>query len=294
MPSTCSSTGARASSSGARRASEVPLNVLHARRHLRRDGAARGHDPRRDRAGERRVAGAAARPPVFAALTRSHPEVRDDVRGARERAGALELLPRPLQLREAAERGARAAHPRSSSASRSPAGDVVVREGDPPGPMYVIESGRARSSCATARGRPRLPPHRRLLRRALAASRRAARRERRGGHRTARCCASARTLFRGCSTSTPSSASGSSSASSSTTTTALARVPLDFAEEILPGRGLGLRDRRPGPAVGGRGPARRRGARRRGATAKPPDAASGASRTSTSSTRWTAAPRAWR
>ena len=76
----------------------------------------------------------------------------------------------------------------------------------------------------------------------------------------------------------------------------LARVPLDFAEELLPGRGRRPTSRagratspRPSarPRTSRRSPARTRRRRRRATAA-------GASRTSTRSTRWTAAPPAWR
>ena len=82
---------------------------------------------------------------VFSALTRSYPEVRTTFEAlANQRAlwnflrvqssfaklpnEALALLSSQLERVEVF------------------AGDVVVRQGDPPGPMYVIESGRARSS----------------------------------------------------------------------------------------------------------------------------------------------------
>ena len=82
---------------------------------------------------------------VFSALTRSYPEVRTTFEAlANQRAlwnflrvqssfaklpnEALALLSSQLERVEVS------------------AGDVVVRQGDPPGPMYVIESGRARSS----------------------------------------------------------------------------------------------------------------------------------------------------
>jgi ABC-type bacteriocin/lantibiotic exporter with double-glycine peptidase domain/CRP-like cAMP-binding protein len=80
---------------------------------------------------------------VFAALTRAHPQVREAFQAlANERSlwnffrvhsgfsqlssDALALLVSGLERLDA------------------PAGEIVVREGDPPGPMYVIEQGRVR------------------------------------------------------------------------------------------------------------------------------------------------------
>jgi ATP-binding cassette subfamily B protein len=80
---------------------------------------------------------------VFTALTRSHPEVRTSFQGLantralwnffRVNSGFAELSNEALAtLVGGIER------------VDAPAGQVVVREGDPPGPMYVIEQGRVR------------------------------------------------------------------------------------------------------------------------------------------------------
>ena len=80
---------------------------------------------------------------VFAALTRSHPQVRDAFQAIATRrslwnffrvhSGFSELSHKALALLV-------------SELERVdvPAGEIVVREGDPPGPMYVIEQGRMR------------------------------------------------------------------------------------------------------------------------------------------------------
>ena len=220
----------------------------------------------------------------------------DGVRGAREPARALELPAPPVRLREAAERGARAPLRRSSSAVEVSAGDVVVRRGRPARadvrdrerPRTVVRRDGARKTSATsapATSSASAP----LL------ARRAARRDRRGGHglrapslRPGRCSS-------GCSASTPSSASGWSSASRSTTTTGSRASrstsprrssrprppPSRRADRAQPSEDAGTRPLADALELEGDG-------RRRA------DAASAGSRTSTSSTRWTAARRLWR
>ena len=195
------------------------------------------------------VAGAAARSRASSrARPASHPEVRAGVRGARarpRRSGTSSAL--HSAFARAAGRGARAARRRARARSRSPAGELVVREGDPPGPMYVVEEGRLRAfrssdggaattstTCAAAtssasarcfRGEPRTASVEAL-----------------DGLPAARACPpelfqrllAEHPEFRG-------AARGAGRAS--TTTAALARVPLDFADEILPGRGRGAASR---------------------------------------------------
>ena len=79
------------------------------RRQLRRDGAARGDGPARDRAREQRRAGAPAGQVRLHGADPLAPAGPRGVPGARDRPVAVELLPRPLELRAALERGARAA-----------------------------------------------------------------------------------------------------------------------------------------------------------------------------------------
>ena len=66
---------------------------------------------------------------------------------------------------------------------RVAAGELVIREGDPPGPMYIVEEGRLRVFVEEDGERRyiALPAARRLLRRAVALQARAALGDRRGG-----------------------------------------------------------------------------------------------------------------
>ena len=118
---------------------------------------------------------------VFAALTRSHPQVREAFQALangrslwnffRVHSGFSQLSNEALALLV-------------SELERVdvPAGEIIVREGDPPGPMYVIEQGRVRvyKHEDGAESHLGVPAHGRLLRRAVAVSERAARRERAG------------------------------------------------------------------------------------------------------------------
>ena len=108
----------------------------------------------------------------------------------------------------------------------------------------AIRPGRCtwsrRAGCAPStsldgrRARSRVPAQGRLLRRALALPGRAARRDASRRSTTARCSASRRSSSRGSSTSTRTSARGWRSESRQYDYRRLARVPLDFADEILP------------------------------------------------------------
>ena len=167
-----------------------------------------------------------------------------------------------------------------------------MREGDPPGPMYVVEQGRVR----VYKNEDGAESHLAFLRTGdffgeLSLFRDEPRAASARPSRTARCCASRPASSAACSTSIPTSGCGSSSASSSTTTAASRNVPLDFAEEILPAEAslqhvspeqVELEPELEAEALADDGRGRRSSARSAG------------SRTSTSSTRWTAAPPAWR
>ena len=234
-----------------------------------------GDGPHRDRAGEQPGAGAAARTAASSPRsTRSHPEVRAAFETLARHAVALELLPRPLELRARSRTrrsallvaGARARRRRRRRARRArgrPARADVRHRGGPRCAPSSVDDGDERDLEYLRKGdffgeRVALP----RTSRARRASRRSS---------TARCCASrpsssARLLARA--PRVP--ARGSRSGSSSTTTGALARVPLDFADEILPADASvaehGRRRRRPRrrrttpPSSSAAEPARRRGA----------------------------------
>ena len=232
---------------------------------------------------------------VFAALTRSHPEVRTMFEAlANERAlwnflrvqssfsklpnEAIALLCSELERIEV------------------PAGEMIIREADPAGPMYVIESGRARSFRADRRARTtRLLPHRRLLRRALALPRRAARGHGRGGHRLRAAPLHARALPAAPGRVPRVPRAGASSGSSSTTTAGSPASRSTSPRRSFPPRPRSSRrSRRPRRTSRTTPPSSRTRSPTRATDSPSAGAGSAASRTSTSSTRWIAAPPHWR
>jgi ABC-type bacteriocin/lantibiotic exporter with double-glycine peptidase domain/CRP-like cAMP-binding protein len=122
---------------------EVPLNVLH-----RGDSFGEmGLLERTERVATVRASSAVQAlrldRSVFAALTRSHPEVREGFEAlARRRTlwNFFRLHSSFLQL----SNEALALLVSGLERVEAPAGEIVVREGDPPGPMYVLEQGRVR------------------------------------------------------------------------------------------------------------------------------------------------------
>ena len=174
---------------------------------------------------------------LFLALLHSHPEVRSSFEALARRHATEDFL---LLYSSFAKLPADALDRLADALERVDvsAGDVVLSEGDPPGPMYVIEQGHfrayRRSEGEGERG-PRVPPHaatssassRSIAREPQAASvaavsdgrllRLAPRGLRRARWRT-----------------TPSSASRIEDRVAHHDFHQLARVPLDFAEEILP------------------------------------------------------------
>ena len=267
--------------------------MLGPRRRLRRAGAARGDDRTATVRASGEVEALRLEPAVFRALTRAHPEVREYFeRSGRQRrlrdffsvhsrfaqlpADALALLLRELERVDVA------------------AGEMVLREGDPPGPMYVVEDGRlpryrartsARGDCRSC-ARGDFFGERSLML---------------GEDRSATVEAvSDCTLLRAqpgapsgaCSTSHPEFRRADRGAHRRSTTTArVARVPLDFAEEILPAE-VGAPEIVAPEQVEqpSRGAATRTAADDVGAA--PKQRPSAGSRTSARWTRWTAAPRA--
>lgn len=80
---------------------------------------------------------------VFAALTRSHPQVRD----AFQALANVRVLWNFFRVHSSfSQLSNEALALLVSELERvdAPAGEIIVREGDPPGPMYVIEQGRVR------------------------------------------------------------------------------------------------------------------------------------------------------
>ena len=116
------------------------------------------------------------------------------------------------------------------------AGALVIREGDPPGPMYVVEEGRLRNfrTEGGVGAQPRLPPQGRRLRRArhCSSASRAPPPSRRST--TARCFGSTPELFESLLADQPDFRSRIEERVLQYDYRRLARVPLDFADEILP------------------------------------------------------------
>ncbi len=215
---------------------------------------------------------------VFDALARAHPEVRQAFE-ALARGRALWNFFRIHSGFAALPDDALARSSPGSSGSRRRPGSSSIREGDPPGADVRRRGGspsrRSRSEDG-ADARPRLPAQGRLLRRAVAAS--ATSRARQASRRssTARCSVCPSELFRQLLAEHPEFRARMRGASpSSTTTTRLARVPLDFADEILPAEARARRAAsRPLPeplaGAGRRRRARRRRTRRRRRRRRPP------------------------
>ena len=271
------------------------------RRRLRRDGAARADHPHRHGAGEQRRRGAAARPLRLRVAAGG---------GARpqEVPGAAGLAPPPAQLLPLLHRLRRVCRwtrsatcwP-SSSRRRWRRATLVIREGDPPGPMYVVEEGRLRVFVEEDGERRyiRVSAARRLLRRAVAVQARGARGQRRGGRAVHAAAPDRGDLHPPADRATRTSAPSSRSASRSTTTgrwracrwtspRRRCRPSCACRRRSAPARSSDQRR-------GGREddePRARPSRRRRDASSSAPSA-SDASRTCASWTRWTAAPPAW-
>jgi ATP-binding cassette subfamily B protein len=123
---------------------EVPLNVLHAGDSfgeiaLLKQGARTVTVRARGSVEALRLDGA-----VFSALTTSHPEVRAMFEAVAKQRELWTFLRVHSSF---SELPAEALAELSAGLERTevPAGNVVIREGDPSGPMYVVEEGRARA-----------------------------------------------------------------------------------------------------------------------------------------------------
>ena len=175
-------------------------------------------------------------------------------------------------------------------------GRSVVREGQPPGSMYIVEDGKLRAYKKVGRRntRRRVPPQGRLLRRGLDAEARATRGDGRSRH--GRPAARARREdVHEAAEDRPGVPGADRQRVAQYDYRTTANVPLDFAEEILPAAASAresVTTKRASEERTGRG--RTPGGDRRGPVRQAVAGASAASRSCTSSTRWTAAPRASR
>ena len=233
-------------------------------------------------------------------LRRPHalaPRGPDELRGARATRSLSELPPLHSSFAKLPNEALGSARRRASSGSTSRRAESSFARATRRGRC----TSSRRAACApTGRSDGRqqdlaVPPQGRLLRRALALPRRAARGEVEAVDGLPRCCGSRPTLFRRCSRRAPGVPRAARGARPAV------RLPAPRARAARLRRGdparrrLGrtTRSRRRDRSTPRRPPRRRPSsttADARGAAAE----RSGASRTSSSSTRWTAAPRAWR
>jgi CRP-like cAMP-binding protein len=174
---------------------------------------------------------------MFEALLRRRPEVRDFFElQARHR--HLEYFFRQFTDLSRLPREALNALLRELEPVKVDKGEVVFDEGEPAGPMYIVEDGRFRAH-AGVNGRRRncrlLPPGR-VLRRAVGVPRRAARVHRRGGGAGPPAPTHARGLTRRCSSSIPSSPTPSRRVSASTISSTPHRSPSTSSRNSSPPR----------------------------------------------------------
>ena len=237
-----------------------------ARRHVRRGGPARRR--RRERATVRASSAGAGAAPSQQRLRRArapHPEVRTAFEALARTRALWNFFRHARGLRDSSERGARRARHRASSRSSAPPArwssaratrrgrcSSSRRAGSVPSTPRTATSTTSRT-CARATS----SASESLF---LGEPRAATRRGDRGLQAPA---APEPSSTRRCSTSTPSSVRGWRSGVLQYDYRRLARVPLDFADEILPGRGVGRRapsrPRRSAPrACRGRGAPRAR------------------------------------
>ena len=231
---------------------------------------------------------------LFLALLHSHPEVRSSFEALARRHATEDFLLLYSSFSklppEALDRLADALEPVDVSA-----GDVVLSQDDPPGPMFVIEQGHFRAYRSSDGEEQDLE----YLRTGdffgeLALLARSPRRRASPRSRTAGSCAfAARTSTRS-RPSYPGVPERIEDRVAHHDFHRLAKVPLDFAEEILPAA-AGHEQWRDGQAEPLTDPTTASrafdGSRPEDRRTRRAEADRGASRTSTSSTRWTAAPR---
>ena len=221
-----------------------------------------------------------------------HPRV---VRAPRPSDGPRELPPALLRLRVAPSE-ALALMLRELRTIEVRKGEAVVREGQPPGSMYIVEDGKLRAYKKIGRRntRRRVPPQGRLLRRGLDAEARATRGDGRSRH--GRPAARARREdVHEAAEDRPGVPGADPSARRAVRLPDDGERPARLRGGDPPGGGERARVRDDEARV--RGSSRSRtNSRRRSTRARSPSrrGASAASRSCTSSTRWTAAPRASR